>query len=768
MGAQPLTGTRRTGRAALTAAAGLAAGAALALALGPPVGVAALGCFALGVVISPRRARALPSGPPAPEPADRVPPAGVPVPVDQRYASLVASAPVGIVGLDRLGRVVHANPRWQALVGHQAGVAGADVWARAHPDDRAAMAGRWARALRQGEEFRARFRLRHADGVDRWVIGRTSPIVDGAGRVTGHAGMVLEVHDLVEARHNLLRFQTIIETTSDLVGITDGQGRPLYLNHAAREALGIPGEADLQRLDPAGFYTEESWSMLLDQALPALRRGDVWRGQLALRRADGEEGMPISNVLLARRSPGGTVDFIASIARDTTEQRRLEERLQHEADHDRLTGLANRLPFLHWLGEALEQADRSGTAVAVLFSDIDQFKVVNDSLGHEAGDRVLVAMARRLVSAIRPDDRVARFGGDEFVVLCTGIRDEAEAAEVADRLRGEVGGRFTLGDEEVFVTASIGVALATGRESAEDLLRDADAAMYEAKARGRDRVQLFDASVRARVVERLDIEQALRYAIERDELRLDFQPIIELPDGRISGVEALVRWHHPARGLLQPAQFLRVAEETGMIVELGRWILTEACRTARALLGDRGTEPSIPLFVNLSARQLVDLDLVSMVGEVIDLTGVDPGSVHFEITEDALMADAATTSSTLARLRDLGVRLALDDFGTGHSSLAYLKQFPVETVKIDRTFIEGLGRDPGDRAITGAIVDVARMLGLATVAEGVERPDQAAELTQLGCDLAQGFHFARPMTAEALAALLWVPAIEQPGPAATV
>jgi diguanylate cyclase (GGDEF)-like protein len=483
-------------------------------------------------------------------------------------------------------------------------------------------------------------------------------------------------------------------------------------------------------------------------------RGEVWRGELSMRSPDGGEPIPISNVLLAQRTPDGEIDFVASIARNTSAQKALEARLQHQADHDELTALPNRTPLISWLDDAIRHVDRFGSSVAVLFSDIDHFKVMNDSLGHQAGDQLLVAMSRRLLGATRPHDRIARFGGDEFVVLCTGVEGPAEAAELADRIRREVGGRFSIGDQEVFVSVSIGVALATGHESAVELLRDADAAMYEATARGRDRVQVFDASVRAQVVERLDIEQALRHAIEREELLLEFQPVVDLPSGRIRGVEALVRWDHPARGLLLPGQFLSVAEETGLIIDVGRWVLTEACRVACEILRDPLTGEGLPLFVNLSPRQLADVDLIPMVKEVIDLTGVDPHVVHLEITEDALMADAATTTSTLDQLHGLGVRLALDDFGTGHSSLAYLKQFPVEVLKIDRTFVEGLGQDSGDRAITAAIVNVARMLGLSTVAEGVERPDQAAELTALGCDLAQGFHFARPMYASELAEVL--------------
>jgi diguanylate cyclase (GGDEF)-like protein/PAS domain S-box-containing protein len=713
--------------------------------------------FALGVVVTRlgmRHVGGTASPPPSPPDTD----------AQRRLELLTSSAPLGIFELDGAGTVRYANRRWREMSAHpDSQVGGNDVWASVHPDDRSAMAGRWHKALAAGDEFRARFRVDLGEGAVRWVVGQTTPFRDEAGAVTGHVGLVLEVTDLVEARQNLLRFQAVIDSTSDYVGLADGEGSLIYLNPAARQAMGIAGDADLATIDLSTLYTEGALRVLRATAIPAVERGEVWRGELSLRSPGGGPAIPVSNVLLAQHTPGGAVDFVASIARDTSAQKALEARLQHQADHDELTGLPNRSPLVEWLDEAIRHVDRFGTSVAVLFSDIDRFKVMNDSLGHQAGDQLLVAMSRRLLGATRPHDRIARFGGDEFVILCTGVEGPAEAAELADRIRGEAGGRFAIGDQEVFVSVSIGVALATGNESAEELLRDADAAMYEAKARGRDRVQLFDARVRAQVVERLDIEQALRHAIERDELVLEFQPVVDLPSGRIRGVEALVRWDHPARGLLLPGQFLSVAEETGLIIDVGRWVLTESCRVACELLRDPDTGESLPLFVNLSPRQLADTDLVPMVKEVIDLTGVDPQVVHFEITEDALMADAATTTSTLDRLHGLGVRLALDDFGTGHSSLAYLKQFPVEVLKIDRTFVEGLGQDSGDRAITAAIVNVARMLGLATVAEGVERPDQAAELTALGCDLAQGFHFARPMYASELAEML--PPRDVPRPA---
>ena len=668
-----------------------------------------------------------------------------------RLVSLVANSTDVLIVTDEHGRATFVSPAIAASLGVGPDeVVGLDLAAFVHP----AEAGRASRVFdgvrdEPGGAGTFEVRVQRADGRYILVEVHVQNLLDDP-KV---GGMVVHGRDIIarrEAELSASRFQSIIESTPDVVVITDAAGHPLYLNPAARRTIGIDDDAVIGDLDPAAFFTARSLDRIVHEALPAVERGGTWSGDLELAHQGDEQAVPVSHVLLAQATPGGAVEFYASVSRDMTANRRLEAALQHQADHDELTGLPNRKPLITALEVALDSAERFGGQVGVLFLDLDRFKVVNDSLGHHAGDELIEAFARRLLSSIRPHDRAGRFGGDEFVVICPGVVDAAELRAIADRVRRDVGGRFHLDGEEIFVSVSIGAALGRGGDDAAELLRDADAAVDAAKARGRDRIQLFDGDLREQVVERLAVERELRRALERDELLLHFQPVVDLPSGRIRGVEALVRWHHPRRGLLLPDQFLPVAEETGLVVELGEWVLRRACTEASRWGRDAVSGEPLPVYVNLSARQLVDANLVGKVQEVIDLTGVEPAAVHFEITENALMADATTTRSTLHELRTLGVKLALDDFGTGYSSLAYLKHFPVDALKIDKTFVEGLGNDRDDAAITAAIVDVAQRLRLVTVAEGVERVDQAEWLTALGCDLAQGFHYARPMGAAEL------------------
>jgi diguanylate cyclase (GGDEF)-like protein len=426
-----------------------------------------------------------------------------------------------------------------------------------------------------------------------------------------------------------------------------------------------------------------------------------------------------------------------------SERKEAELELSHAALHDALTGLPNRALFLDRLALALRRNERRSGSVAVLFCDLDRFKVVNDSLGHDAGDRLLVDVAGRIAAALRPADTVARFGGDEFTMLCEDIAGEIEAATIAQRIVDVFREPFQLDDGEVFLATSLGIAIARGTDDrAEDLIRDADAAMYRAKERGKGRYEIFDEAMRADAVARLETESALRRALERGELRLHYQPEVELASGAITGFEALLRWEHPTRGLLRPAAFIPLAEETGLIVGIGEWILQQACSEAA-----RWAEP-LTLSVNLAPRQLAQPDLVATVRRALAETGIDAARLCLEITESAVMESGAATTAQLRALKSLGVRLAIDDFGTGFSSLAHLRRFPVDVIKIDGTFVAGLGSEPQDASIAAAVISLAHALGLTTVAEAVETDEQLGVLRQLGCDLGQGHLFARPQPPE--------------------
>jgi diguanylate cyclase (GGDEF)-like protein len=423
----------------------------------------------------------------------------------------------------------------------------------------------------------------------------------------------------------------------------------------------------------------------------------------------------------------------------------VEEAVRHRAFHDALTDLPNRTSFAVRLEEALARAERETTRLAVLFLDLDGFKLINDSLGHAAGDDLLTALAERLAGELGPSCTLARLGGDEFTVLIEGLSVPAEAAQVAERLRDAVRRPFVLGEHEVFVSISIGVALSEPdqHKSAGDLLRTADIAMYRAKAAGKDQTVCFDEVMQTEAVARLALATELHQAVERDELKVYYQPEVELGSGRIVGVEALVRWQHPIQGVVSPAQFIPFAEESGLITTIGRHVLRQACRQAHTW---QQWYPDQPLLVtvNLSARELCDQTLVDDVTTILNETGLAPTSLRLEITESAALADIEKTIATLTALRALGVRLAVDDFGTGYSSLSHLRQLPFDTVKIDRSFVRGIDRDAEAAAIVQAVTALAHALRLDVTAEGVETEAELVEVTRLGCDRVQGFLVGRP------------------------
>jgi diguanylate cyclase (GGDEF)-like protein/PAS domain S-box-containing protein len=448
----------------------------------------------------------------------------------------------------------------------------------------------------------------------------------------------------------------------------------------------------------------------------------------------------------------------ANVIADAIERHQADEALRHRVLHDALTGLPNRLSFVDSLGEALKRATISGTPVGVIFLDLDHFKLINDSFGHHMGDELLRAIAPRLRSHLRPGDVVARFGGDEFGVLVDRLADEDEALAIADRVAVAFSEPYVLGGAEHFVTASLGISVArpSTREPADAdmLIRDADAAMYRAKEKGRARCELFDAEMRARARRRLEVERELREGLERSELLLNYQPVVSLAAGEITGLEALVRWDHPTRGQLDPADFIAVAEESGLIEPIGRWVQETACRQIVEWHEMRPDQRPLDVSVNLSARQVSHRDLAAQIADILARAGLDPAHLRLEITESVLVEESAAPRASLEALSELGVGLVLDDFGTGYSSLAYLNRFPLDALKIDRSFVEALGVEQERTAIVEAIIGMARALSMDVIAEGVENEAQVSELRRLGCDYGQGHFFSRPLSPEKIGDLL--------------
>ena len=434
----------------------------------------------------------------------------------------------------------------------------------------------------------------------------------------------------------------------------------------------------------------------------------------------------------------------------------------HQATHDALTGLANRTRILDCLEERLLRPE-DVAGIGVLFVDLDRFKLVNDSLGHEVGDEVLRTTARRLAACVRPGDLVGRLAGDEFVVVCSGLHREESAVGLSERICRELATPMKVGGRDLVVTASVGVAHAVPGIGADQLLRDADVAMYRAKQRGRARTEVFGNSMRAELLERVELERELRVAILRHEFRLHYQPTMSLKSGAAQLVEALVRWEHPVRGLVPPDEFIPVAEDTRLIVPIGGWVLRQACRDLASWRREHPELAELQVSVNLSACQFADDDLVRTVAAALAETGLPPDALWLEITESVVMDGVERTVETLSALRSLGVHLSIDDFGTGYSSLSYLKRFPIDVLKIDRSFVDGFGSDPEDEAIVTAVVRLAQALGLETVAEGIENPRQLVGLSELGCDAGQGYFFSRPLSADDVVAWL----LDRAGAAAT-
>jgi diguanylate cyclase (GGDEF)-like protein/PAS domain S-box-containing protein len=610
--------------------------------------------------------------------------------------------------------------------------------------------------------------LRPNAGPDECLSVSKQPLRDFDGRIIGTFGISRDITARKIAERELIartaelgrmgkELRTLLDTSPDAMVRFDRDLRHTYANPAAQGVSGRPehemlGKTNQELGDPEEFV--QDWQDALRQVL---RTGVAAEREFSV--VSAGERRYLHTRFVPEIAEEGRVLSVLAVSRDLTERRRIEEALAEQAVRDPLTGLANRTLLVSRIHQALDRGAGSGH-LAVLFLDLDRFKLVNDSLGHAAGDELLVAVAGRLRAAVRREDLVARFGGDEFVVLCEGLDGRSEAAAIAQRICQCLVEPFDCEGRPIHVRVSIGIALA-GRPTAtssaltsapvtaDAMLRDADAAMYQVKATGgaSGGYRFFEPEAHELAVRRLDLEHDLRQAVERGEFRLVYQPVVDLARGRTTGAEALIRWQHPDRGLLSPSEFVELAEEIHLIIPIGRWVLEEACRQlAQWNAADPSGNCGLTMAVNLSNRQLSHHpDLLSEVTGALTRYGVRPGQLCLEVTETAVHEASGTSRSALAALSAVGVQIALDDYGTGYSSLGHLRSIPVNALKIDRAFIAGLDQHQGDDAITVAVITLAHALGMQAVAEGVESPRQRDRLRELGCDLAQGYLFAEPL-----------------------
>ncbi len=554
-----------------------------------------------------------------------------------------------------------------------------------------------------------------------------------------------------QLRRSEERFRSLVQNSVDVNMVVAADGTVLYESPAAQRVLGIAPGGREGRPGLEGIHDDDRAfaARLLSEVAQA--PGAEVSGEVRARHADGS--WRTIEAVLKNRLDDPAVEGIVVNYRDVTARKTLEAELRRQAFHDSLTGLANRALFADRLEHALAQSRRFTRPIAVLFLDLDDFKTVNDSLGHGEGDELLVAVARRLSGALRAGDTFARMGGDEFAVLIEDPTDAEAPVAVATRLLETLEAPFERGSKELFVRASVGIAVSPAAGlTADELLRNADVSMYTAKGRGKNRVEVFEAGMHEAALARLALKGDLERALDRREFVLHYQPILDLATSRLVGFEALVRWQHPDRGLVAPMTFIPVAEETGLIVALGAWVLREACRTAAAWPAPDGRPLGIS--INVSGRQLQEPGFEQAVRDALAESGLAPDRLTLELTESVVMQDAESAIDVLAQLKATGVRLAIDDFGTGYSSLSYLRRFPIDELKIDRSFVASMREGPEQAAVVLSIIKLGETLHLETVAEGIEDATQVTELRSLGAGLGQGYFFARPLPADAVDAMI--------------
>lgn len=664
--------------------------------------------------------------------------------------------PIMISLVDGNGQFKIVNKEWEQVLGWSfEELSGVDILAECYPDPDARQ--ETLDYIQKGtagwKDFRTRVRNGRVIDTAWSIVGLADGATIGFGQdMTERKRTEDQLRQLlaqVEEQKQLLN--TILSASADFIFLHDSEGRYRFASEPALQALGLEKDhIEGKTWRELGFPEEAMGSFDADlesvfaTGLPVTRE---------IRFPFGAEMRDLETILSPVRDVQGQVSAVVSTVRDVTERKQYEARLQYQVHYDALTGLPNRTLLKDRLEHALVHAERTGGRVAVLFLDLDHFKLINDSLGHGAGDALLQAVAERLTASVHRDDTVARLGSDEFVIVLENLADEESVAVAARKSMTALETPFVVNHQELFIDCSIGISVfPRDGNTAETLIKNADAALHRAKERGRRSLQFYTAEMNARIIERLTLENGLRHALEGGELELHYQPQVDLVNGRIIGVEALLRWRHPQWGMISPGEFIPLAEANGLIVPMGEWALRIACTQARAW--QVAGLPEISVSVNLSSRQFAQADLIDRLAQILRETTLDASHLELEITESLLMEDVEGAIVILKALKDMGVHLAIDDFGTGYSSLNYLKRFPIDRLKIDQSFVRDITTDPGDAAIAQAVISLAHSLRLKVTAEGVESKTQLSFLKTRSCDEAQGYYFGRPIPAEEMAILL--------------
>ncbi len=608
------------------------------------------------------------------------------------------------------------------------------------------------RSVLAGNKGTMEFEIIGFKGHRRWLETHAVPLVSESDGDTSLLSITRDITERKLAESGRAQLAAIIDSAIDFIGICSADGHVTFINQAGRNMLGIALDEDLSTTHMQAYLPAWAEERVIGHGIPTAVQEGVWSGESALRCRNGKE-IPVSAVIVAHKHPDGSLDFFSTIMRDISERKDHEAQLLHLATHDSLTGLPNRALYTDRLEVAILEAQRHERLVAAMYLNLDRFKTINDTLGHEVGNALLQAVAERLEKKIRDDDTLARPGGDEFALVFAGIEQLDDVSELTQKILHSFKAPFRIRDHELFLTASIGIAVYPHDDLTSDgLLKNAAIALNRSKDMGGDAYQFYTAEMNAKALQHLILDNALHHALERGELQLHYQPQVNLITGQVCGMEALLRWQHPELGMISPAEFIPLAEKTGLIVPIGEWVLRSACAQNKAW--QMAGLPAMPISVNLSGRQFAQHNLAPAITQILAQTGLAPDLLELEITESTLIQNIQASIAMLHELNALGIAISIDDFGTGYSSLSYLKRFPINAIKIDQSFVRDIHTDPNDAAIVSAIIAMARSLGMKTIAEGVETGEQLSFLRSRQCDLMQGYYFSRPVPAEVITQML--------------